>query len=441
MAFQPGSTHSPLAPVAASRPLRGFEQAMCITDEVAPFSVVSVLRLTGQLPASAVRTALDALQRRHPLLRASIRPEGKGYAYHFDTAGPIPLEVVERAHPDSWIAAAEDELGRRIDQVAGPLIRCRYLFDQSGGDLIVTIPHNILDAACAAPLFAELLALCAGQPPGSTDDTAGEGRLPASALYPKEYTGVRFALAAAAQMGRQMADEMKFRWYSRGVRKAPIFETGRCHILPIRLPAALTTALVQASRRHRITLNAILSAGMVSAVQRGLYPSPRVPLRHIIFTDLRPRLRTTVPGTVIGCFLTLFRLTVMVERARGFWPLAAQIQESTLRAAKSGERFLANSMSPDTMKMIFGLKAFRMGATAFSYAGPIDLRAAGGTFDVTGVHSFAANMTLGPEYSALVRLFRGELWWDIVYLDSDMDAAKAQQIANEMQTILEEATC
>ena len=50
-------------------------------------------------------------------------------------------------------------------------------------------------------------------------------------------------------------------------------------------------------------------------------------------------------------------------------------------------------------------------------------------------------MTLGPEYSGLVRLFRGELWWDILYLDSDMDAAGAQLIADDMQTILEEATC
>jgi hypothetical protein len=32
------------------------------------------------------------------------------------------------------------------------------------------------------------------------------------------------------------------------------------------------------------------------------------------------------------------------------------------------------------------------------------------------------------------------LWWDILYLDSDMDAAGAQAIAGEMQTILEGAT-
>ena len=441
MADQLDQHHSSPRPVAASRKLEGFEEAMRITDEVAPFSVVSVLRLEGSLSVPALRAALDALQQRHPLLRARILSEGKGYAYHFDVAVPIPLDVSTRANRDSWIGAVEEELDRRLDVTVGPLIRCRYLFDQSGGDIIVTIPHNILDAACAAPLFRELLSLCAGQTPAWTDDNAQEGQVPAVPLYPKEFTGGRLALATVAELGRQMADEMQFRWHSRGVRKAPIFEKGRCRILPLRLPAALTTALVQASRQRRITLNSMLSAAMLSAVQRRLYPSPRVPLRHIIFTDLRPRLRTTVPETRLGCFLTLFRLTIMVDRDGSFWDLASQIQESTVRAAHSGARYLSNSMSPTTMKMIFRLKAFRMSATAFSYAGPLDLPVPAGPFSLAGVHAFAANMTLGPEYSGLARLFRGELYWDLLYLDSDMDAAGAQQIADDIKKTLEEATC
>jgi hypothetical protein len=38
-----------------------------------------------------------------------------------------------------------------------------------------------------------------------------------------------------------------------------------------------------------------------------------------------------------------------------------------------------------------------------------------------------------------VRLFRGELWWDIMYMDSDMNDATAREIAKDMQTILEAA--
>jgi hypothetical protein len=390
---------------------------------------------------TALRAALDELQRRHPLLRARIRPEGKAHAYQFDTAGPISLEVADRATADSWKAVVEEELDRRLDVDAGPLMRCRYLIDKDGGDLVIAIPHNILDAASAAPLFNELLALCAGPPYPPAPDSSAEGRVPAPDLYPDEYKGLGFARAAAAQMARQMADEMAFRWNSHGLRKAPIYPTGHCRVLPMRLPASMTETLVQASRRQRVTLNALFSAAMMAAVQRRLYPAPRVPLRHIVFTDLRPRLRETVPSSRLGCFLTMFRFTVMVEQDGDIWDLGRRIQNSTVKAAQSGERYLAYSMAPGMMKMIFGMKAFRMSATALSYAGPLELGTTGGPFTVAGVHAFAANMTLGPEYSALVRLFRGELCWDILYLDSDMDAAGAQLIADDIRTMLEKATC
>jgi len=439
----PQDPHRPSpVPVGGLRKLVGLEEAMRITDDAAPFSVVSVFRLAGSLPVPALRAALDELQQRHPLLRARIVPEGKAHAYLFDAAGPIPLEVADRDGADHWMRVVEEELAHRIDFATGPLIRCRYLVDGGGGDLVIAIPHNIVDATSAAPLFRELLALCAGRAPAGTTDITAEGRTPAPALYPKGYTGAGLALAAAAQMGRQMVDEMQFRWNSRGVRTAPIhpIAVGHCRVLPIKFSAPASEALVQASRQHRITLNSMLSAAMLSAVQRNLYPSPRVPLRHIIFSDLRSRLSRSVPDDMLGCFLTMFRLTVNVERDGAFWDLARQVQEKTVRAARSGERFVAYSMAPGMMKMIFGLKAFRMAATAVSYAGALDMSVSGGPFDVTGVHAFAANMTLGPELSGLARLFRGELYWDLLYLDSDMDAAGAQTIAGQIRTILESAT-
>ncbi len=440
VAIEPESAEGLSQAAVPSRKLEGLEHAMRITDDATPFNVVAVLRLEGQLPPSALRAALDALQRRHRLLRSRIVPEGKGYAFHFDVKSPIPLDTGDRPPGDSWIATAENELHRPFALAEGPLMRCRYLVDATGADLIVTLHHTILDATSAVHLFGELLARCAGRVPPEAGDVTREGQRPAPELYPDAYRGFGFARAAAAFMGRQMADEMKFRWLSRGVRKAPIAKTGHCRLLPVRFSAPLTTALVRASRRQRITLNAMLGAAMMSAVQRRLYPSPRVPLRHIIFADLRSRLRESVPDAMLGCFLTMFRFTVVVERDGDFWTLARDIQESTLRAARSGERYLAYSMSPGMMKMIFRMKAFRMGATALSYSGPVDLPTDGG-FKVAGLHAFATNMTLGPEYSALVRLFRGELWWDILYLDSDMDADGARAIAHEMQTILEGATC
>ena len=430
---------TPTPPLATSRTLVGLEHAMRITDDAAPFNVVMVLRLDGELPLATLRHAVDTLQRRHRLLRARILTEGNGYAFHFDSTQSIAIDVSARSGPDEWIAAAQDEFPKRFLLADGPLMRCRYLSDAQGGDLIVTLHHTIVDASSARHLLGELLDLCAGVTPEHVEAQASEGAVPAPALYPKLYKGFGYARALGAFMRRQMADEMKYRWNARGLRQAPIHETGRCCLLPVRFPEELTAKLIAASRQHRVTLNSILGAGMLSAVQRRLYPSPLVPLRHIIFADLRDRLHTPMAPTTLGCLLTMFRFTVNVPHAGDFWGIARDIQDSTALAARTGERYLAYSMSPGMMKMIFKLKAFRMGATALSYSGPIDLPETSGSFRVTGVHAFAANMTLGPEYTALVRLFRGELWWDIMYMDSDMNDATARDIAKDMQTILEAA--
>jgi len=423
-----------------SRKLAGLEYAMRLSDDVAPFNVVCVLRIKGNLPVQTLRGALDELQRRHRFLRARIITAGKDYFFHFDVEKPIALDVKPRSGPEHWKTAAQETLHQPFDLAAGPLVRCLYLHDQSGVDLLLTVHHSVIDGASAVYLIGELLALCAGQAPDVSSEAAAEGTVPATELFPKEFTGLRMARAIAAFGGRSMAEDGRFRWNSRGVRKQTIAKSGKCQILPVRFSSALTAKLVQSSHRHKITLNAILGAAMMSAVQRRLYPSPRVPLWHITFADLRPRLREPVPNSRLGCFLTMFRFTAMVTKGGDFWALAQDIQDSTARAARSGERYLNHFMAPAMFKLLFGLKPFRMAASTLSYFGPVDLPASHGSFEVTGLHAFVANFTIGPEFSALARLFRGELWCDVMYLDSDMDEAGAQAIANEMQMILEEAT-
>jgi hypothetical protein len=425
----------------ARRQVAGLEHAMRITDGFVPFNVVIVLRIEGELAPATLRAALDTLQRRHPLLRTTVIDVGGKPFFQFDAAGPIALETSERPAPDSWIAVAEEELARRLDLVKGPLLRCRYLLGQSCGDIVVTFQHMIVDATSAVAFVRDLLSLCAGQTPDDPGDTVDEGRFSAADLFPSQYKGASFAGAVAAFMGRQGADEASFQWRSIGVRKPSIGHESKCRILPIRFPAPLTQTLIQESRRYRVTVNSILGAGLLSAVHRQLYAGVRAPLRHLVFADLRPRLEKSVPERMLGCFLTMIRFTVMAEPGRDIWALARDMQEATARAERSGERQLAFKLSPNVLRIILNQRAFRWCATAFSYGGAPRLPVEYGTFELTGLHAFPANWTTGPEYSALVRLFRGELWWDMLYLDCDMDAAKAQAIAQDVRTILEEATC
>jgi hypothetical protein len=427
-----------------ARGLTGFEQSLTMSNEFVPFNVIAVLRIEGALEAEALRRALASLQRRHALLRAIIATRKKGsYAFVFEKPAPIPVTQVERKSSDGWIARAEDELNRRMDIAAGPLMRCLYLRDArepaAAGEIILTINHAILDASCALPMLAELLRYCRGGDAGAEPEVSAEGTTPATALFPRKLTGAGYARALLAYMGRQMADDASYRWRARGTRKPPIHPTGRNRILPVLLSRSLTDSLIRATRRERITMNAILSAGLLLAVKRHLYPGIDTPLRNITFADLRPYLSKPVPDSVLGCYMGLCRFTVLMRDRPDFWMLAREVHDTIYQSNRRGERFTANAMSPAMMKMIIGLKVMRMAATALSYAGPVSLGEDAGPFRVRGLHAFTSNMTIGPEYSALSRLFQGQIGLDYLYLDSDMEDAQAQRIADAVTRILEEA--
>lgn len=427
-----------------NRALEGFEQSLTMSNDFSPFNVVIVLKIEGALQAETLRRALASLQRRHVLLRAKIITRKKGsYAFVLNNAAPIQVTVVDRASSDGWISQAEDELNRRMDLAAGPLMRCVYLRNTreaaGAGEIILTVNHAILDASCALPIVDELLRYCGGEDGGAVPEVPGEGVTPATALFPRKLTGMGYARSLMAFMGRQMADDAGYRWHARGTRKPPIHPSGRNRILPVQLSRSLTDALVRATRRERITMNAILSAGLLLATKRLLYPGIDAPLRNITFADLRPYLSAPVPGSALGCFMGLCRFTIMMRDRHDFWKLAREVHETIYQSNRRGERFISNAMSPAMMKMIIGLKVMRMATTALSYAGPVSLGEDTGPIRVRGVHAFTSNMTIGPEYSALSRMFKGQITLDYLYLDSDMNNAGARRIADAVTAILEEA--
>jgi NRPS condensation-like uncharacterized protein len=369
--------------------------------------------------------------------------EKPSYYFAWDKVGPVPVTLIERKSPDDWIAAAENELDQRMDVSAGPLLRCLCIQNVSEpegeSEIILTFNHAILDARSALPLLREFLLACSQDAPDLGPEIAAEGMTAATSLFPAQLTGFKYARSLASYLMRQMADEACYKWRARACRKAPIMNSGRNRILPMVLSAPLTEALVRATRRERITMNAILTAGMMLATKRHLYPGKDTPFRNITFADLRPYLRNNVPDSILGCFMGMCRLTVQMQDQPDFWKLARELQDAIYRSNQRGERFISNVLSPAMMKLIIRMKSMRMGTTAISYAGPIALGDAGNPIRVRGVHAFTTNMTIGPEFSALARFFREQIGLDFLYIDSDMNPEKARLIADEVKLILEEA--
>jgi hypothetical protein len=426
------------------RDLGSFETALTLTGRHAPFVVVVVLHLSPGPPRERLRLALEVLQQRHPMLGVRICERAGHLLFTSEGTPEIPLRWVEGAAEGAWRRVAEEELNLPIDEETGPLLRATWLASAAGaesatGHLLLTFHHTALDGVSGAALIGELLHLCgsdaaapelAGLPPSALPP-------PLESLLPPAARGLAGAGRRLGFLARQLVDEIAYRLRTRGEREPPIEETTRCRVLTVELSAAATTALVRRARRERVTLPAALSAAFLLAAHRYLYGGRKRPLRHILFANLRPQLRPPLPEMPLGSYISMLRYTVKLSPRRAFWPLAGSITRQVGTSLHRGEKFSAARLCEPMMRRALGQRSERMAATAVSYSGPIRFGACYGSIGLEGVHAFVSNFALGPEYTAQVKMFRGRLQLDVVYLDVDMGAELAEAIAAEILETLQ----
>jgi hypothetical protein len=422
------------------RELGGFESAEAWTGASFPYNAVAVLRLAGRPQADRLKEALAAVQRRHPLLRARLERRGTRWSFEAGSSGPIPLRRVERAADDDWRGLAEEAVNSTIEGGTAPLVRCLLLASETDGsasEIVISFHHAIADATSGAAVCRQLLELCGGL----SEEAAGAGDLPPRPddLFPRRFRGLSRYPRLAAFMARQLAEEAAYLWRSRGARSAVPFGPARCRTLSVALSEKATSALIRRSRRERVPLNSALNAALLLAVQRHRYGGRAVPLRYFAFPDLRPYLEPPLGPETVGSYLTTMRFTIRLDAEERFWGLARRIGGQLYRSFRRGEKYLFCMTSPALLRMILRLGRLRFGSAALSYTGPLDFPSSFGELALRGIHGFVSNMPVGAEYTALARLFRGRLWWDVVYLDSDMDEGEAALIAREILIRLEDA--
>jgi hypothetical protein len=425
------------------RALGSMETALNITDSFSPLNLVSVARLSDGPSPTDLRKALDALQSRRPELRARIALSG-GRPY-FEPAGraPIALQTITPQYATDWQGVAEAELNTRLPSEAGPLARCTYLYRPEAGavsDVVLTFHHTIVDGGSALGLWRELLALAAGVEPSAP---ARDTLAPISEqLFPPRFRGWRRRWTMARFMAAQIADELAYQAHSRSVRRPPTppgAPSARNRLLARRVPAAVTGALVRRCRAERVTLNSALSAALMLAVHRLRYAGQATTLRGITFGSLRPHLQPPVSPEEPGCHIALLRYSEDLSAGQPFWSLARRTQQQVDRMARRDERFAAPLLAPVLVDTTNRLRAVRLAHIAFSYVGAPEMPESFGASRVLELHAFVSNHRLGPEYTATAQLTGGELSLDIVYLDADLERGQAEEIAGEIEKILEAA--
>jgi hypothetical protein len=180
-----------------------------------------------------------------------------------------------------------------------------------------------------------------------------------------------------------------------------------------------------------------MTAALLLAVNEHLYDRRSLPLRYFTFADLRSHLEPPANDRTLAAYFSPLRFTVSVKADMNPWALARAINRQVHRATSRGDKFAANRLMPIMMEQVLRNRKVRMGNAAVSYSGPLKLESPSEALQLEELHAFTSNMVQGPEYGALVRLWRRKLWWDIVYLDSDMDHSLATMIADTMLDRLE----
>ncbi len=432
-----------------ARPLGTFERAQYLTGERFAYNLVVSLHLRGAVSAAGLQAALEDLQRRHPLLRCAIHRRGKRPVFELGPdRAPIPVRRVERLDNDTWKAEVEAELALPFETRRAPLVRVAHVVGDPGSErheLQFTFAHALVDGAAALSFLRGVLA-AAGRPAGpsgtygagldrasswaSTFPPSADDRLPAC------HRGLRALGSSGRFLARQMAEEIAYRWRTRGQRSMPPAGPFHCRVLPLAFGEEETSTLVRATRRRRVSVWSALNAALLLAVVGRRYPGSCLPHRFFAFPMLRSYLSPPIPDDVVASYTSVMRLALPVDHDAELWTLAAAIHRQSDRAAKRGEKFLSARWSALSMKAILSQSGCRMGTAALSYAGAVDLAADGAPFAVEGLHAFVSNFPIGPEYTAQARIFRRRLWLDFVYLDSDMNEAEASAIAGDLRALL-----
>ena len=275
-----------------------MEQALTLMNTFAPLTVVAVLGLRNAPPPEHLRSALDILQRRKPLLRARIE-RGTWGGYRFaPTEQPIPLEVLERQGDGHWQLQAERSLNTRLAASEGPLMACTYLHPEpsgGAGELCFSFHHAAIDAVSGLNLLHELLEVIRDLQDGVPVAAESlEAAASAERYLPPRVTALP---RTVGYLWRQLQDAGRVAMAVRGERRAPLHLAARCRLLTVL--GFVETLLSRGQPGHGLRLSVRhLEVHGTDVIERRVQPPtvepPHPPHRRRL--HLLPRAPTRRPG-------------------------------------------------------------------------------------------------------------------------------------------------
>jgi hypothetical protein len=282
----------------------------------------AIAGVRGELSHARLRWALDAVQRRHPLLQMRIAAGRDGPVFLPDSQA-LPLRTLE-VDEAAWVEEVERELATPFDTEKGPLARIVWLrHGEAYGRLLVPY-HHVLGDAMSGVLVARDVVRAAGTgeaPPELGDIQPLESRLPASA---RGWSGTWGRLRILLGLTRRRV-QLGAPLLVHSAAEVPPSER-RARITPYRLERELTEALVARCRSEGCTVQSALLAATGLGVLRDACAVRARPLALVTTVTLRSRLDPPVGPDDVGFFVGTLQYWRRIRPDTPLWELARRIR-------------------------------------------------------------------------------------------------------------------
>jgi hypothetical protein len=151
-----------LLPSDLLRPLGAFEELFCLLDQHFPTNAALAAQITGHTTVQQWRDALDAVQRRHPLLSACIDTTFNRVPHFRRVTGQrIPLRVVTSPNA-GWQREIAEEVNEPFTPDQAPLFRAVLLHQGTHCIFILSSHHAVCDGSSRIFLLRDILLALSG---------------------------------------------------------------------------------------------------------------------------------------------------------------------------------------------------------------------------------------------------------------------------------------
>lgn len=292
-----------------------------------PFNVVLVGSVRGLVEPSQVKTALETLRSRHPMLAVRVQIESDGSASFLTEGVPsFPVKTELRQSEDQWLECIKKEFQEPFPIETGPLVRATLLCSIEGCEIVLCGHHTVCDGMSLGYLLRDLLARVA-----ETKRKQEEPLIPP----PIDRTTVPSPPRLSWFM-RFMLGRINKKWTKKAIRFSESDmrhmherfwqQNNAIDIQAWRLMPETTTSLINTSRTEKVTVNSALWTAFLAAQYDIQRDRKSYRQRSALAVNLREKL--IVPaGDSFGFYASSLTVKLPYSPHRSFWDNARIIHE------------------------------------------------------------------------------------------------------------------